>query len=275
MLEKQVELAEKQIETLNQTKNQIASAWAGQITDISTKTEIAKKQLELSQNSLEEAKIWLEALKKQKESSLQEIETQISQVKSGKADASVMIQNWKVVSLIDWVVTKKMAEVWQVVWAGTPILVVSSDDKIKIEVQITDEVLSKVKIWDKVQVEIEWISEMKTWELTKILPTRDEITKKWSVEITLDNKWDIKIGSYSKIHFSNWETKENWKIIPNTAILWNMLIPGVYVIENWKAIFKNITIFKQSDNFSEIEWLDIWDEIITDGKENIYDGEDL
>lgn len=275
MLEKQVELAEKQIETLNQTKNQIFSAWAGLVTDISTKTQTSKKQLELSQNSLEEAKVWLKALEKQKESSLQEIETQISQVKSWKADASVMIQNWKVVSLIDWVVTKKLAEVWQVVWAGTPILIVSSDDKIKIEIQVTDEVLSKVNIWNKVQVEIEWISEMKIWELTKILPIRDEVTKKWSVEITLQNKWDVKIWSYVKIHFDIWENKENWKIIPNTAILWNMLVPWVYVLEKWKVVFKNITIIKQSDNFSEIEWLNIWDKIITDGKENIYDWEVL
>jgi len=275
VLEKQVELAEKQIETLKQTKNQVSYIWKWQLTDIYIKTDVTKKQLELSKNSLEESKLWLKALEKQKESSLQEIETQIVQVKSWKADAGIMIQNWKIISLIDWIVTKKMTEVWQVVWAWTPILMVSSDNKIKMEVQLSDEVLSKISLWEKIDVEIESLDERKIWELTKILPTRDELTKKWIIEITLDNKkWDIKIWSYSKVYFDFWSIK-NWIIIPNSSILSNMLVPWVYVIENSKAVLKNITIINQSDSYSEVEGVNIWDKIIIEWKENIYDQEFL
>ncbi len=275
-LEKQVQLAEKQIDTLNQTKEQISSQSSWAITDITTKTEIAKKTRDLSQNALQEAKSSLEALKKQKQASLSEIDTQISQVKSGKNDAKVMIENGKVISLIDWIVTKKLSEVWNVVWAGTPILIVSSDDKIKIEVQVNDEIINKINLLNEVKVEIEWVSEQLTWIITKILPTRDLITKKSSVEITIDNQNEnIKIWSYSKIYFNIENNTENWIIIPNSAIVSKYNLPQVFVLENWVAKLKNIKTLKQNDNFSQIEWLWVWEIIITDGKENVFDGESL
>gem|GEM_PF-6135951 len=77
MLQKQIELAEKQKETLENSKIQIQSAGNTQITDISTKNEISKKQKELSENILRESLAAIESLKKQKDASLAEIEAQI------------------------------------------------------------------------------------------------------------------------------------------------------------------------------------------------------
>jgi len=89
------------------------------------------------------------------------------------------------------------------------------------------------------------VSELKNGILTKILPTRDMITKKTLVEITLDNaKNDIKIGSFSKVYFDTKKDDDTSIIIPNSAIISKFMIPGVYVIKDNKAIFKNIEILK-------------------------------
>lgn len=276
MLQKQIELAEKQIETLKQTKKQIQSQWSGQITDIYTKTQIAQKQIELSQNSLEEASAWLEALKKQKQASLSEIDAQISQIKSGKNEAWVMIENWKVISLIDWIITKKLQEVWNVIWGGMPIFIVSSNEKIKIEIWIQEELLKKINTNDKVKIEIDWVKELQTGIITKILPTRDQITKKTPIEITLENKNnEIKLWSYSKVYFDNKDENIDSIIIPNSAIISKFMIPWVYVLEENRAKFKNIEIIKIWENFSKISGLKVWELIITEGKDNIYDWEIL
>lgn len=275
LLEKQVELNELQLNTLLKNKEQIITVWVWQINDISTKTKISKKQEEQSNNILEEAKVQIEVLKKQKLSSLAEIDTQISRVKSWKNDSLVMIENWKVSSLIEWVVTKKLSEVWSVIWAWMPILMVSNDKNIKIEIQVPNDILQKIILFDKVKIEIDWISEQKEWTITKIFPTRDAITKKTTLEITVDNKKnDIKIWSYSKVYFNFWKNN-NWIIIPNSAIYSKYMIPQVFVIENWISKLKNIQIIKQNDNFSQIIWLNVWEEIIIDWKENIYDWENL
>jgi hypothetical protein len=101
MLQKQVESAEKQIDTLNQTYRQYQAMRAGQITDISTKKQVSNSQKSLAQNQLREALASIEALKQQKESSLKQIDTQIAQTQLGQNNASVMIDNAKVISPIN------------------------------------------------------------------------------------------------------------------------------------------------------------------------------
>lgn len=293
MLQKQVLLSEKQIDTLNQTYKQYEVLASWQITDVNTKKDLNAKQKELVRNQLNEAKKSKEALIQQKQSSLSQIETQISQVKASKNDASVMIDNSKVTSPISWTIIKKLAEVWQVVWAWTPIITVATTSDIKVIVSVTDDIKEKLLIWEKVLVEIEWEDKQLEWNITNILPTLDQATKKTQVEIKISNPENkIKIGSYTKVYFSNENKQESkWLIIPNKAILSDMLIAWVYKIEIqtekciWDtkcvsakmkiAKFTNIKTIKQNDNFSLIEWLNIWDEIITDWKENINDGEIL
>lgn len=278
MLQKQVVLAQKQIDTLNQTYLQYEAMSAGQITDINTKKEISNKQKELRENQLSEAKLSIETYKQQKESSLKQIDTQIAQVKSWKNDASVMIDNSKIISPINWIVIKKMAELGQVVWWAMPVLVVATNSDIKILISIPDEVKQNTFIWDKVNVEIEWHDKQVEWFVSNILPTLDPVTKKNQVEIKIsnpDNK--IKIWSYSKVYFKNSQNKDKkGLIITNKAIVSDLLIPWVYVLWNDKKVkLVNIKILKQNDNFSLIEWLKFWDKIITAGKENIFDWEIL
>jgi hypothetical protein len=79
------------------------------------------------------------------------------------------------------------------------------------------------------------------------------MTKKTSIEITLENKKDdIKIGSYSKVFFDI-QANNNAIIIPNNAIVSKFMIPQVFVLQDHKALLKHITIQKQNDNFSQIE----------------------
>lgn len=275
MLQKQIELAEKQKETLENSKIQIQSAGNTQMTDISTKNEISKKQKELSENILRESLAAIASLKKQKEASLAEIDAQIWQVKSGKNEASVMIENGKITSLIDGVVTKKMIEVGSIIWAGMPILMISNESSIKIEISIPQDILEFIQIWDEVKVEIEWISDMISWNIDNIFPSKDLITKKTTLEIKLPENKNIKIWSYSKVYLSTEKTQSNRIVIPNNAIVSKYMIPQVFVLEDGIARLVHIKILTQNNHFSEIEWLQEWQIIITDGKENIFDGEIL
>lgn len=275
MLQKQIELAEKQKETLENSKIQIQSAGNTQITDISTKNEISKKQKELSENILRESLAAIESLKKQKDASLAEIDAQIWQVKSGKNEASVMIENGKITSLIDGIVTKKIGEVGSIIAAGMPILMVSNDQNLKIEISIPQDVLPFIKIWDEVKIEIEWVSDMISWNIHNIFPSKDLITKKTSVEIRLPEDKNITIGSYSKVYLSTEKTQSEAIVIPNNAIVSKYMVPQVFVLEDNIAKLVHIKILSQNDYFSQIEWLHPWQIIITDGKENIFDGETL
>lgn len=275
MLKKQVEVAEKQVEIANKNYTQAQSWIKWQIDDISSKTNIASKQIELLQEQLKEANISIESIKKQLSAKLNEIDTQISQAQAQKDASVVAIDNSKIIAPFNWVVTKKILDIWSIVWAWTPVISISDNSNIIVNIWVLDEVKEKLNENNSVLVEIDGINSQKTWIITKIYPSKNEITKKTNIEISLENtSWEINIWSMAKVYFKN-DNENNWIIIPNNAILQKYLVPWVYILKENKAIFTNIEILKSNNNFTQINWLNIWDIIITDWKENIYDQEEL
>jgi len=263
----QIDLLEKQVKLSEDTLNQYTEMSKGQVNEVQTKSNVSDKQLD-------EILAWLESLKKQKESKLREIDAKIDEAKWQQNSAWVMINNWKILSPITWVVTKKMVEIGQVVWAWMPLITVSNDDKLIVNVNVSEELAKNIKLNDSVLLEIDWLEKQVHWYISNINLSKDMITKKVWVEVTIsENNW-ISIWSFSKVIFNNnlWKNK---LLIPNDAIISKFLVPGVYLLKDWKVIFKNINIINQNDNFSSIEWLNVWDIIITKWKDNLYDWEVL
>ena len=242
------------------------SEW--QIREISTQSEVRSSQLS-------EVLAWLEWLKKQKETSLNEIQAKINETVWQRNSAWVMINNWKIISPINWIITSKKAELWQVVWWGIPLLSISNEDNLELNISVSEELSNKIKLLDEVFIEIEWLSNQTIWTVTNIWLSKDLITKKVWIEISLENIWKkIQIWSYAKVIFKNiWDNE--WIIITNSAIISKFMIPWVYLLKDWIVKFKNIEILKQNDSLSEIKWLNVWDIIIIDWKENIWDSENL
>lgn len=273
LLEKQYELAEKWLDTANNTYDQYKKMSKWQINEITTKKNV-------TENQLKEALAWLEALKKQKQTSLSEIDAKIWEVYGQKNSASVMIWNSEVISPISWVVINKLNEIWQVVWWAMPILVIADESKLQIKVWVDDNAISSIKVWDNVKIDIDWVQWQVNWKIKNIYPSKDNITKKNIVEISiglskilgLENQ--VKIWSMAKIYFENIKEKSSI-IIPNEAITQKFMLAWVYTLHDWKVIFKNIEILEQNDSIAKVSWLKVWETIILDWKENIYDWEIL
>ena len=265
--EMQMDLLNKQYELAKNTHIQYIAMSKWKVNEVKTKSNVSKMQLD-------EILAWLESLKKQKNSKLREIDAKINEAKWSQNSAWVMINNWKIISPVDWIITKKMSEVWQVVWWGMPLLSISNTDKLVVNINIWEKQSRNISIWTEVLLEIEWINNQITWYISNINLSKDMITKKVWVEVSLNNELEnINIWSFVKVVFNN--KTENNILISNNAIISQFMIPWVYVIDDNKVIFKNIKIVKQNDSFSEIKGLNIWEIIITDWKENLYDWEKL
>lgn len=272
-----LDMLEKQIEILNQTLQTYESQSSWSINEAQTWLEQAKKQKEIVQSQISEARSWLEALIQKKNSSINEINTQISQVKSSQNEAWVMIQNTKIYAPFSWVISNKIIDEWEVVWAWTPILYLSDRTNVKITVNVWENVIDNLNIWDLVNVKIDWLSDIFNFEIIKIYPTKDKITKKTSVELSYNNDNKIiKIWSYTKVYFDLSVNNNDWLLIPNESLVSKYMLPWVYLLDSeWVARFKKIEILNQNDDFSQIIWLSIWDTVITSWKSNIYDWEIL
>ncbi len=264
LLEEQVELAKETIESTKKAYDILISNNKMTIDDLKTKKNIAEI-------GLNEAKIWLIGLENWKDTKINEIETKIIQANWEKNLSEVMIENWKVYSPISWIIKAKMIEKWQIIWWWTPIYTIASNSIVKLEIEIDDETIKKLELNQKLNVEINWKNYK--WVITNLINIKNPINKRNPIEIIIDNtNNEIKIWSKANVKIDNFNQNENI-IIPHNAILEKFLVAWVYVIKENKAIFTKIKIIKSNDEYNEITWLKVWDIVITDGKENISDGE--
>lgn len=299
LLEKKVELANNNLTTISKKYEQALEWHNLKITDIETKTKEAEEKLnEISKNKT--------SIENSKTAKISELNIETSKINLNKDLSLVSINNSIIRSPISWVVTKKFVEIWWVIVLSMPIIEISDTSNIKVSFEVKDDVLAKINVWSKINVKVDSVDELQKWFIGKIYPTKNEITKKTKIEVKLDEIKSIKIWDTAKLYFS--ENSENWIFIPNKTIIENYMIPWVYVVRNNKCVncnpefdsgsinknnsfdnsisstewqntklieFKQIKILKQNADFSLIEWLNIWDEIISDWKENLFDWEIL
>ena len=271
LLEKQVELAKATLETAKKTYSQYEAMSKWEVNWVVIKKEIAESQLK-------EAYAWLKAVQAQKQASLKEIDAKIAEAKWWKSSAWVMINNWKIYSNISWIITMKMAEVWQVINAWMPIYQVVDTSKLKVKTSVPSYIFKNLKINEKINLAVEWFNKKITWKITSLNKQANRFTKKYDIEITINNsKWKIPTGAMSIIVFKQkTNSKKLWNtIIPNEAIISKFGLPSVYVLKDWKAILETIKIIKMWEKQSEVSWIKSLDKIITSWKENIFDGEVL
>lgn len=287
LLKKQVELAEKNIETLQKTYKNYEAITSWQVSDTETKNVIAQeqktmaeKQKTIAEQQLKELEASIESMKKQKQAKLDELNTKKEEVGGNKMTSIVYLDNTKIISSLDGVVTKKFGEIGQVVGGGVPLYIVANDDIVKVHVSVPENSLKDIMLGEEVKINLEESKKEVIWKVTKILPTIDKITKTANIEIEIQNKdHSIKIGMYVKTYFahiSQWQEKQDrGMLIPNSAIIADLWVPWVYVIKDNIATFKNIEIISSGKTHSQIKGLKIGEIVITQGKENISDWEKL
>ncbi|MDD2871070.1 MAG: efflux RND transporter periplasmic adaptor subunit [Candidatus Gracilibacteria bacterium] len=269
LLEKKIDLQLDNLETAKQNLIRIKAS-----SNVTTSQELSKK--DIYQKQIEGIQAQIESIKSDKNAKIKELDSSIIEVQGQKSLAGVQIQNGNITSPISGIVLEKFSEVGQITSAGNPVYIVGDDSKIKVNIDVITEKLNNFQVGKSVNIQFEGVDKIMNGIVTNIPVFRDELTKKTTIEIIVDNSEKlIKIGSIARVNIPNLLDNKTALIIPNIAILQKFSVPGVYVLVQGKAIFTKIEILKQSPDFSEISGLKVGDTIITDGKENVYDGEIL
>ncbi|MDD3302785.1 MAG: efflux RND transporter periplasmic adaptor subunit [Candidatus Gracilibacteria bacterium] len=272
LLQKKVDLANNSLNTINKSLEQAIEGNNLKITDVETKKqEVNEKLNEINKNKL--------SINSNKNSKITELDLENDKLNLSKELSLVSISNSVIRSPISGIVSKKMVEIGQVIVPSMPIIEISDPNNTKITYEVNDNTLTKIKQGDQVDISIEGRNELSKGVISKIYPIKNEITKKTKIEVISINKNNLKIGSIAKLYIKDESQKGIY--VKNDSIIENYMIPGLYIIEEnkkektKKISFKKINILKQNDEYSLIEGIKQGDEIITDGKENLYDGEIL
>lgn len=236
--------------------------------------------LELELANLKQSKNTLIA---EKQAKLKEIKSNVDALDSKKGEISVQI--WQsqlnaslakesleyniIYAPYDGVILEKYMEKGMVIGAGIPLFKISSTDGKMAKIYI-DNSIYDYNEWD-ILTSILWMNSF-TGKISLIQSQKDPLHNKNYTEVAMIG--NLAIGEKVTIHLELKKSNlQNWSIIPLSSIIHRYGPPGVYILENQTARFQLIEILSSDLQFAEVIGIPEWAIIITDGKENIYDGE--
>ncbi len=156
----------------------------------------------------------------------------------------------------------------------TAVALVVNMDKAKIDLDIPEKYLPKITLGQEARISVDAYPEEKfPGAVTKISPVVDLTTRTAPIQITLDNpEYRLQPGMFAKVTLIL-QAHKNVPVILKEAILGKEPNLYVYVIENKKAILKNITLgIRQGPYYAVQEGLKEGDRVVIMGQQRLYDG---
>lgn len=190
---------------------------------------------------------------------------QAEQIKQQIADASVQAP-------ISGRIVKKNIEAGEFVNVGTSLGTILDVSRLKVQVNIGESDVYKLKEGQHVQVKTD-IYPDKTFDgtISYIAPLGDE-SHNYPVEIVIQNSGNLKAGTFVSVSFSQ-KTSQAALQIPRSALVESIRNPYVYVLENKTARQRKIEVGREfGDKIEVLSGLKSGETVITTGQINLSEG---
>lgn len=174
----------------------------------------------------------------------------------------------------DGVVATKLIEEGMFVAAGTEISSIVNLSRLKVQVYLTETEVYQVAMGQKIKLTTEvYPDKTFTGTITFISPQANEFYN-YQVEIIASNDKDtpLRSGTFVYADFSK-QTTQEILLIPREALNTSIQDATVYVVEDGKAVLRNIKVSGEySGNIQVTEGLKLGEQVITSGQINLKDG---
>jgi membrane fusion protein, multidrug efflux system len=177
-------------------------------------------------------------------------------------------------SPLNAVVGKIFVDIGTNVTPQAPVALVVNMDKVKISLDIPEKYLPRISLKQIAKISVDaYAKEEFTGEVTQISPVIDLATRSARIEITVDNSLHLlKSGMFSRVGLIIQEHK-NVPVTLKEAILGKEPNLYVYIIEENKALLKNITLGIRKGAYFEVkEGLKGGDLVVIVGQQRLYEG---
>ncbi|MCM8819782.1 MAG: efflux RND transporter periplasmic adaptor subunit [Candidatus Omnitrophica bacterium] len=178
-----------------------------------------------------------------------------------------------VTSSLKGLIGKIFVDLGQQVHPQTPIALVVDIDKVKVNLDIPEKYLDKVKLGLKAIVKVDAYPDKEfIGNITKIVPIIDFVTRTFSIEILVDNPDHLlKPGMLAKVTVILEEYKDALVVLKE-AVLGKEPDLFVYVVKNNKALTKKVKLgLKEGPYYQIKEGIDVDDLVVIMGQQKLYD----
>jgi RND family efflux transporter MFP subunit len=189
-----------------------------------------------------------------------------------------LLVNTYLYSPVSGVVTARNYDKGDMFNMGQPLYVVEQIRPVKVKVNVSEELYTKIKKGMSVDVALDvYAGEVFNGKVTLIYPAIDPATRTFPVEITIPNNNErIKPGMFARVTFSYGKMKN--VVVPDLAIV-KQTGSGdryVYVVNNNKVVFKKVELGRRIGTEYEImSGLNSGDVVVVGGQSRIVNGSEV
>ena len=200
-------------------------------------------------------------------------------LKKAKADlikAKKALSNTSITAPIDGYINNDYITTGQFLGGGSPICEIVNTNKLKININLTENEVYKIKTGQDVTIHITAFPDKEFSGQIISIAEKADMAMKFNVEIELSNTPDIhlKSGLYAEVILP--VKSEKKLLISKSAIVGSMEKPIVYVAKNGKAEKREIICGQSNNDFIEVlHGLSKEDVVIVGGHLNIKNGDDI
>ncbi len=201
-------------------------------------------------------------------------------VKKGEAiayidrdEVGLKFEKAPVESPLSGIVGRFYADIGQLVGPDTSIALVVNMEKVKIDLDVPEKYLSRVLLGQEAMITVDaYPQDEFPGKVTKISPVVDLSTRSAPIQITVDNQGGkLKSGMFARVSLILQQHK-NIPVVLKEAILGKEPNNFVYVIENQKAVLRNVVAgIRQGGYLEVLKGVKSGDMVVIMGQQKLYD----
>lgn len=231
------------------------------------RTKELYKQGAVSKNQYEQAELAASS------TSLDAVKAQYEQTQLAFEQALDSLKDTSVKSPISGIISAVNIEEGEMASSAQPAMTIIDMDKVYVEINVTENVINDLYLEQEVTLELPAAQNSFVGKIDRLSPAADAKTQLYPVRIYIENsEHKIKPGMFAKIEL-NTDVKENVLAVKSEAVVQrdNKLV--VYVVDENKAVQKEVTIGLDTGIYVEIlEGLKEGETIIVKGQNYVDNG---
>lgn len=206
---------------------------------------------------------------------LESMKTQLSAAKSRLDRSRKMLDDAVVKSPMTGTINARYVELGSLIAPNVPLFDIVNGGQLKVVVGVPESRISAIAKGQKVSLTNSSTPGKTYTGRINYIGIKTDRGLNYPVEIYLDRDSDLRIGMYLKVQFSA-NAERTGILVPRKAIVGSAKAANVFVVENAKAVQREVTLGEMvGDRVEVLSGVDAGDEIITAGIMNVADGTEV
>lgn len=246
LLETEAELADAQLQQRRMKVLQSEGAVSQQLLDQ------ANTRVQMSQARIQQINAGIA----QSQATMQQAQAQVKQAQAQVTQVSANLNYGTITAPFDGVITRKHTEVGAMAGAGQSLLTLESSGRLRFSTQVPESLLTQIRQGQTVSIHLDALNQDFPGTVSQIIPSADPSTRNVTVKVTLNRTATVIPGMFGRLKLVNPTATRSpgdrtLLVIPQSAIVQQFGITGVYKVMDGHATFQPITTGRS--NGSDIE----------------------